>query len=868
MIPLAARVGDVHGGGPMADPRAVTRKPSMLSPQPDRRDVQRDGSPWREDAHAVIIGINEYVDPKIPNLRFARADAEAVYRVLTDPTIGRFKPDNVTLLLDAQATERNIRSALGTQLPRRAGGDSTVFIYFAGHGAPVIDPRSRSVDGLEKYLIPHDAVADDLRASGIAMDTVQQYFSWLTASQVICFLDSCYSGSAGGRSFDHPAYQTRAMLSDEFLESLASEGRFVVTACGANEVSLESPEAGHGIFTRHLVEGLRGAADADGNGKVTIDELYEYIYEHVERDARALGGSMKPVKKGSVRGTVYLTEYETAERKRARELLQGAREAWQRGEHTTAATMWRDVLAIDATNTEAAEGIASAEAIERQRADELKKREKILLGFVNGGTLSMREYNRALTLLSADPATLNEGDRHRRRFLDSLIAGELTIGSYTRSIELLETHTDEYARDLTAAAAPPPMSRPVPPEPATDAAPRKPSGTPGLPNESTAASRADPAPTSSHRPPPPVPSVERAAPGGISRTVKYAVAAAVGAAAIVMTIVLANPGDGDIAFDETAAAVPASPESTSAGHLPDTVAEAGVETGDSVRSTVSDDRPEPKTPSSSTTERSGSGGRVPFSAPLPQPLQNVAMVEPAQTSDVRVLTRIRLRFELEPGDRLDPVTTDPRFIRLAADGAPVQWRIAPSSDDGVGMVVPGGLQEFNTQYTVTIDTSVRTVRGRRLAAPVVFTFTTAFWDPQHFYRLSTDRGGPNVVLAANPQCSAQPAGGNTSQDWYFTPSGHPDYYVMRNAARGDDWALEGALPPDECYMGQTTDPPTGMLWKAEPTNRPGRFFLRNMNFENARSLTLGPNANTLPLMQQSDAGAAGQYWTFTRARRR
>ena len=62
---------------------------------------------------------------------------------------------------------------------RRAARDSTVFIYYAGHGAPVIDRQSKSVDGLEKYLVPHDAVADDLRASGIAMDAVQQYFSRL-----------------------------------------------------------------------------------------------------------------------------------------------------------------------------------------------------------------------------------------------------------------------------------------------------------------------------------------------------------------------------------------------------------------------------------------------------------------------------------------------------------------------------------------------------------------------------------------------------------------------------------------------------------------------------------------------------------------
>ena len=112
----------------MTDSRDLGRRSDP--PRIERRvPAGRGESPWRDDAHAVVIGINEYRDPRIPNLKFARADAEAMYAVLTDPAIGRLRPENVTLLLDSQATERNLKSALGTQLPRRAGKDSTVIIY-------------------------------------------------------------------------------------------------------------------------------------------------------------------------------------------------------------------------------------------------------------------------------------------------------------------------------------------------------------------------------------------------------------------------------------------------------------------------------------------------------------------------------------------------------------------------------------------------------------------------------------------------------------------------------------------------------------------------------------------------------------------
>ena len=113
-------------------------------------------TPWRPDAFAVIVGIDIYNDPQIPNLRFARKDAEAIYQVLTDPAVGRFNPDNVIMLLETRdGTENPFRRSV-TKLPRRSSRGSTVCIYYAGHGAPVIDTDARrnSADNIEKYPCP------------------------------------------------------------------------------------------------------------------------------------------------------------------------------------------------------------------------------------------------------------------------------------------------------------------------------------------------------------------------------------------------------------------------------------------------------------------------------------------------------------------------------------------------------------------------------------------------------------------------------------------------------------------------------------------------------------------------------------------
>lgn len=458
----------------MTNPRDIERGDEARGAPAPRQRREGPATSLRDDALAVVIGINTYQDPKIPDLRCARADAQAVYDVLTDPEVGRFKPQNVMLLLDADATERRIRSALGTQLPRRAPKDGTVVIYYAGHGAPVVSPGA-SGDGIAKYLVPHDALADDLEASAIPMAKIQEYFQRLNTSQVICFLDSCYSGSAGGRSFEYGDVQVRAVLTDEFLDSLANEGRFVVTSCATNEVSLESNALGHGVFTYYLVKGLQGAADADEDGKVTIDELYTYVYNNVEKEARALGGSMNPLRKGAVRGTVYLTEFEGGAQRAARLANKAGEIAWDRGDLARAEASWRELLRLEPGHERATFGLtAIAErraredadrlARERAREDELTRHRRTLLDLANAQELSMREFDEAMSLLEQDPDALKGRERTLRRYLDSLLREELSVRAYRYSSALLvadgSTGPSPAWQAPDAAAAPAPASAP------------------------------------------------------------------------------------------------------------------------------------------------------------------------------------------------------------------------------------------------------------------------------------------------------------------------------------------------------------------------------------------------------------------------
>jgi hypothetical protein len=252
----------------------------------------------RRNLWAVVVGIDSY--PNIHPLKYAVADARAFYDLLV--TDNQVPPENVFLLLNEQATLPALRSTLGTKVKNRAGADDMVIIYFAGHGATERDMMSPDGDGLEKYLLPYEANPNDLYASALPMREVAYIFNRIRSERLVFLADACYSGASGGRTVS--VTEVRANLSDRFLERLAGgKGKVIITASSANEVSVEKEELGHGVFTYYLMQGLRGPADTDADGLVTVDEAYRYVSVKVPA---ATGQEQHPVKKGNVEGQLVM----------------------------------------------------------------------------------------------------------------------------------------------------------------------------------------------------------------------------------------------------------------------------------------------------------------------------------------------------------------------------------------------------------------------------------------------------------------------------------------------------------------------------------------------------------------------------------
>ncbi|RME93654.1 MAG: hypothetical protein D6766_07770 [Verrucomicrobia bacterium] len=276
-------LGPVHLMNPASQP--TTSKPANSLTRDVLVELRRRVVPANSQRHGLVIGIERYRDRRL-NLRCARADARRVYELMIDPECGLFPKENVELLLDEQATRQAIWKALA-RLRRQAGPEDTVWIFYAGHGAP---------EGDKVYWVSHDADVDDLYGTGLANCELDRALKDIRARQLLVLVDCCYAAATV-----HQLHPTRFVVRpDQILASCRGRGRVVLAATDGHERSVELSEVGHGAFTWFLTRGLRGEADRDGNGVVTADELWDYLRGRVEEASQRAGNPQSPVLLGQL----------------------------------------------------------------------------------------------------------------------------------------------------------------------------------------------------------------------------------------------------------------------------------------------------------------------------------------------------------------------------------------------------------------------------------------------------------------------------------------------------------------------------------------------------------------------------------------
>ncbi len=233
------------------------------------------------DVWAVVIGVSDYAEVK--DLQYATDDAIAVARWLLDSGVAA---DHIRLLLDREgpqaeldglqarrATLVNVREALGW-LRRVSKPDDLVLVHFSGHGFQGPDDDGDENDGLDEFFILWDTLNAAKEDTALRDDEFGDALDRIESQHVVIFFDGCYSG---GLSRSLPPSARPVSDRPDLFSDFSVEGRLVFSASAEAQDAFESDQLRHGIFTYYLVDGLRGAADANGDRRVTAWELYEYV---------------------------------------------------------------------------------------------------------------------------------------------------------------------------------------------------------------------------------------------------------------------------------------------------------------------------------------------------------------------------------------------------------------------------------------------------------------------------------------------------------------------------------------------------------------------------------------------------------------
>ena len=211
---------------------------------------------------AITIGNNAGDDGE-ETLRWAEDDATRTHALLVE--LGDVAPADALLLRGGSADD--VRAALVTlreRLAREKVRDAVLFAYYSGHG----DAHSLHLSGSRLPLRELDQLLQDTRVATL-----------------VTVIDACRDERLAGvrpkgARHDKP-------FDIQLWRDAGRTGRVTITSAGYNEVAQESDQLRSSFFTHHLLSGMRGAADRDGDRQFNLDELYHYAYHHTLASSHA-----------------------------------------------------------------------------------------------------------------------------------------------------------------------------------------------------------------------------------------------------------------------------------------------------------------------------------------------------------------------------------------------------------------------------------------------------------------------------------------------------------------------------------------------------------------------------------------------------
>jgi len=259
------------------------------------------GRPASKYDIAVVIGNANYSAPDTPSVDYALRDARVMKQYLTK-TFG-YEPTNIIYI--ENATLANMYEVFGTSDDHQGKlfkwvkpGQSKIFIYYVGHGAP--DQQTG-----EGYFVPVDANPQYIRTSGYKLSTFYENLSRIPAAKKTVVIDACFSGSSANGQLIKGVSSLSARLKSEPKASVATD--LLMTSAGMDQVASWYPEKRHSLFTYFFLKGLQGEADTNKDGHITMGEMKAWLNDQVPYMARRLkGNEQQPIMLGNDNDTLVI----------------------------------------------------------------------------------------------------------------------------------------------------------------------------------------------------------------------------------------------------------------------------------------------------------------------------------------------------------------------------------------------------------------------------------------------------------------------------------------------------------------------------------------------------------------------------------
>ncbi|MGH7250888.1 MAG: caspase family protein [Nitrospiraceae bacterium] len=226
----------------------------------------------RRKTVGIAIGVGAFRDPEVPTVRFASHDAEVMARYLR--AVGGLPAWRVKVVTDDHALKDDLVEVLENWLPQHVEPGGDVLVFFSGRA--IVDPATGAVS-----LFPHEGTpASPVRL--FSLRRLQAALTRLPLQHAILLLDVTLSVPP-----DSARHKGQSPVWDAAASTTGAPRLVQIIGTSEAQDAHRYERGRHGLFTFHLLKGLGGEADVDGDGLVSLGELFDFVRTQVPKAARA-----------------------------------------------------------------------------------------------------------------------------------------------------------------------------------------------------------------------------------------------------------------------------------------------------------------------------------------------------------------------------------------------------------------------------------------------------------------------------------------------------------------------------------------------------------------------------------------------------